>query len=454
MTTAATTRAPQMLAPTAAPAGVPHAPIVVRVEGLGKRFKIYRRPIDRVLEWLGAGKRHSEHWAVRGVNFEVERGGCLGIIGANGSGKSTLLKMISRALHPTEGSFRVEGRVLSLIELGTGLNQHLTGRANVYNAAALLGFPANFARDKIKEIEAFADLGEFFDRPVILYSTGMRVRLAFSMFACFRPEVLIVDEALSVGDVFFQQKCATRIQELLNDGMTMIFVSHDQSAVLNLCDRAILLEKGAVTFSGDPAEALHRYTASLSKQPRFAPRKAVEPAPASAAPAVLKGDVLGERKHDQIGNGDVRVLAVRVADRMNRDTLQAMMGETLRFEVLVEAVRPVHQPRVGMHFYDRFGNLAFAAGTYQLGHELPDLAPGDRLIVRAEVTLDLHPGEYTFGVGASIPSDENPEHGIVCDRVMQLGPVAVVQDRSKPRPFFGMAKLPMRVTHSRGGGAA
>lgn len=445
-----------MLAPTAAPvaAETPHRPIAVRVEGLGKRFKIYRRPIDRVLEWLGAGKRHAEHWAVRGVSFQVERGGCLGIIGANGSGKSTLLKMISRALHPTEGSFRVEGRVLSLIELGTGLNPHLTGRANVYNAAALLGFPANFAREKIGEIEAFADLAEFFDRPVILYSTGMRVRLAFSMFACFRPEVLIVDEALSVGDVFFQQKCATRIQELLDDGMTMIFVSHDQGAVLNLCDTAILLEKGAVTFSGDPAEALHRYTASLSKKPKFAPRKAAEPAPAVETPAVLKGDVLGQRKHDQIGNGDARVVAVRVADRSNRDTLQAMMGETLRIEVLIEAVRPLRTPRVGMHFYDRFGNLVFAAGTYQLGHALPDLAPGERLIVRADVTLDLHPGEYTFGVGASIPSEENPEHGIVCDRVMQLGPVAVVQDKSRPRPFFGMAKLPMKVSHSRGGGAA
>src|SRR5262245_31749013 len=198
---------------------------MVRVDNLGKRFRIFARPIHRLVEWIGGPSLHTDFWAVRAVSFEVRRGECLGIIGANGSGKSTLLKMISGALYPTEGTFEVRGRVLSLIELGTGLNPNLTGRDNIIHAAALLGFPADFARTKMDEIRAFADLGDFFERPVNLYSTGMRVRLAFSMFACFRPEVYIVDEALSVGDVFFQEKCAGRIGGLVDRGMEMIFVS-------------------------------------------------------------------------------------------------------------------------------------------------------------------------------------------------------------------------------------
>jgi ABC-type proline/glycine betaine transport system ATPase subunit len=355
--------------------------------------------------------------------------------------------------------------VLSLIELGTGLNLHLSGRANVHHAAALLGFPSGFAREKIGEIEAFAELGEFFERPVNLYSSGMRVRLAFSMFACFRPEVLIVDEALSVGDVFFQQKCAARMRELLDGGMTMIFVSHDQGAVLNLCDRAMLLDHGKPVFAGDPAEALHRYAAGLFQKPRFGPRRAgavaQEPAERKAAAAgsaaerILAGDVIRGKTEHRIGNGDMRVVAARVSDAHGRDTLQAGMGEVLVFELLVEAVAGVRQPRVGLHLYDRFNNLVFAAGTFQLGHVLPDLAPGERVAVRAEVTMDVHPGEYAFGVGASVPSEAHPEHGEVCDRVMQLGPIAVVQDREAVRPFFGIAKLPMRVSHTlEGGGRA
>ncbi len=449
-----------MTAPTAAAAPrTGEAPIVVRVRDLGKRFKIYKRPLDRLVEWLGGPSRHTDFWAVRNVSFEVRRGQCLGIIGPNGSGKSTLLKMITGALQPTEGQFDVQGRVLSLIELGTGLNLLLSGRANVYNAAALLGFPANFAREKIDAIEEFAELGDFFDRPVNLYSSGMRVRLAFSMFACFRPEVLIVDEALSVGDVFFQQKCATRMQELLESGMTMILVSHDQGAVLNLCDHAILLDHGKPVFSGQPAEALHRYSASLHNKPRFTPRRTgavAEPKPAPApsgtdAARVLRVNVIPEDA-PHIGNGDMRVLAVRIAGTDGRESMQARMGQPLTWEVLVEARAAIEGARVGMHLYDRFNNLVFAAGTYQLGHELPPLEAGERLLVRAEITLDLHPGEYTFGVGASLASESNPEHGVVCDRITQLGPIAVVQDRDAVRPFFGIARLPMKVSHALCGG--
>src|SRR5277367_2261839 len=226
----------------------------MRVAGLGKKFKLFPRPWGRVTEWLTAGRcrRHEDFWALRDVSFSVGRGESLGVIGVNGSGKSTLLKILSGALYPTDGDFRVGGRVLSLLELGTGVNPELTGRQNVVNSSRLLAFPPGYADEKMPEIEAFADLSDgFFDRPVKLYSSGMMVRLAFSMFACFRPDVFVVDEALSVGDVFFQQKCARRLQAMRQAGTTMLFVSHDLMAVEALCYRVLLLHGGEVAHLGD-----------------------------------------------------------------------------------------------------------------------------------------------------------------------------------------------------------
>ncbi|MFM9994335.1 MAG: ABC transporter ATP-binding protein [Phycisphaerales bacterium] len=448
------------------------ADAVIEVRGLGKRFKIYARPQDRLAEWFTGGrvKRHTDFWAVRGVSLSVRRGECLGVVGANGSGKSTLLKMITGALHATEGAAEVRGRTLTLLDLGTGLNPQLTGRANIVNAARMLGFPPGYARETMPAIEAFADLGEFFDRAVGLYSTGMRVRLSFSMFACFRPDVFIVDEALSVGDVFFQQKCATRLREMLDAGLTMLFVSHDQGAILNLCDRAILMDHGRAVFEGEPAETMARYTASLRGTTKFGPKRAgAPPSPsacgtgvspvrtASASPAksslasdsaaILEHDVIGDRAASRFGAGDTRVLGCRVTDADGRDALRAFMGEALTFHVLIEGVRPVEQPRVAVQLVNRFGTLLFACGTRMLGHRLPALAAGDRLIVRLELVMDLEPGQYSFSVSTSEPAEDDPNAGVTHDTVPDLGPLLVMLDKSKPRPFFGAARLNVRASH-------
>jgi lipopolysaccharide transport system ATP-binding protein len=180
---------------------------------------------------LGGVKRHDEFWALRDVSFEVRRGDALGVIGVNGSGKSTLLKILTGAMYPTAGTYDVAGRVLSLLELGTGLNPLLTGRENVVQSAALLAFEPEYVQRKLPDVEAFAELGEFFEKPIRLYSSGMLVRLAFSLFACLEPDVFVVDEALSVGDVFFQQKCVQRIEQMRERGTSMLFVSHDLELV-------------------------------------------------------------------------------------------------------------------------------------------------------------------------------------------------------------------------------
>jgi lipopolysaccharide transport system ATP-binding protein len=433
-------------------------PVVVRAANLGKRFKIYRQPLDRLWEWLRLKRNnHTDFWAVRNVSFEVRRGHCLGIIGANGSGKSTLLKMLTGAMYPTEGTFAVEGRVLSLIELGTGLNPNLTGRQNISNAAALLGFPPNYAREKMSEIEAFAELGEFFDRQVMLYSSGMRVRLAFAMFACFKPEVFMVDEALSVGDVFFQQKCATRLRELLDEGMTMIFVSHDQSAVLNLCDEGLVLHKGQVLFQGRPEEAVSRYSSLLTgPKHKWSKRSADKPAAAApAAPstpgqveAVIKHDIIGDRRDHRHGTGKLPILACRITDEHGRDTMNATLGQLLRFHILVEAHEPIDEPRVGIRLFDRFNTLVFGSGTHQLGHTLAPMAAGERIIVRFDLRMDVEPGQYTFGLGTGEPAPPPDDHnGIAHDRLELLGPLSVRLDRSKKRPFYGKAKLALTASH-------
>jgi ABC-type polysaccharide/polyol phosphate transport system ATPase subunit len=468
MTPAAIANPPQ-IAPGAGVVQVavpePDQPVVVEASGLGKRFRIYEHPMDRLWEWLGRRSRrgkplHTDFWAVRGVTFQVKRGECLGIIGPNGSGKSTLLKMLTGALHPTEGTFRVSGRVLSLIELGTGLNPLLSGRGNIVNAATLLGFPANFAREKMVEIESFAELGEFFDRPVNLYSSGMKVRLAFSMFACFRPELFIVDEALSVGDVFFQQKCAVRIRELLDAGMTMIFVSHDQSAVLNLCDRAIVLNHGSAIFQGGPDEAITRYIAAMSggggpmrvwtrrERPGNVGRAAIQAAPADDPCDIVAHDVTRERRAQRYGTGKLRIVAARMVDASGQGALRIDMGDVLIFKVLLEAQEPIELPRAGIRIFDRFNNLVFSAGTYQLGHTLPPMQTGDRAVVTFSITMDVEPGTYTFGLGAGEPATEDPNDGIPHDRIDRLGPFVVDLKPGTLRRFYGMARLQMTAAYS------
>jgi lipopolysaccharide transport system ATP-binding protein len=245
--------------------------VMIRAEGLAKRFKIYPRPWGRVTEWLTRGAGPAARRLLGAPQRQLPRQPRREPRRHRGQrvGKSTLLKILSGAMYPTEGTFDVRGsRVLSLLELGTGVNPQLTGRDNVVNSARLLAFPPDYVRDRMAEIEAFAELGEFFDRPVRLYSSGMLVRLVFSMFACFDPDVFVVDEALSVGDLYFQQKCARRIRAMLDAGVTMLFVSHDLAAVDTLCDRVMVLHGGRVRFLGDKRQGIATYYALVGRRGR------------------------------------------------------------------------------------------------------------------------------------------------------------------------------------------
>ena len=428
--------------------------IVVKVNHLGKRFKIYSNPWARALEWACYGQKayHRDFWALRNISFELKEGECFGIIGPNGAGKSTLLKILTRSLYPTTGAFQVQGNVLSLLELGTGFHGELTGRQNVYRSSQLLGFPGGYVSERIQEIEAFAELGDFFDRAIKTYSSGMYVRLAFSMFVFLKPEVLVVDEALSVGDIFFQQKCFTKIRELLSSNTTCLFASHDMAAIQHLCDRAILLWHGQIEFMGDPEEAVSRYFATMGKRSDHA--KNIEPCqrfdPSGtggmmAPEEILAHNILANNKRRH-GAGGLVIAGARVTDSRGRDTLQISMEEKLCFHVLLRAEDEVANPNVGVDLFDRFGNLVFASGVVNIGHPLHDMSQGDHMVVRIDLTMNVQPGEYSFCLAAAEPSaDQCPNVGYVHDRHEMLGPISVNYDPSQLLPFYGMAKLPMEV---------
>jgi len=235
--------------------------VVLKVENLGKNFKIYRNPRARIREWISFNKRsyHKDFWALKDISFDVRKGGFLGIIGPNGAGKSTLLKLITGVLEPSTGKFSTKGRVLSLLELSGGMEGDASGRDNIIRSAQLLGFPDGYVEERMDHIEEFAELGEFFDREMRTYSSGMRIRLAFSMFAFLECDILVLDEILSVGDIFFKQKCYARLEELIKQGVTIILVTHSIALVRQYCQEVIVLNNGEMVYSGEPGDGIKKY---------------------------------------------------------------------------------------------------------------------------------------------------------------------------------------------------
>ena len=420
---------------------------LVQAEGLGKRFKIYPTPWHRALEWTTAGRarRHSDFWALRDVSFTVGRGDGFGIIGPNGSGKSTLLKVLSGVLEPTEGRFRVDApAVYSLLELGTGFHPDLTGRENLHQSARLLALPSDLLNpDVVERIREFADIGDFFDRPLRFYSSGMQMRLGFSMFAFLEPDLIILDEALSVGDIFFQQKCAARIDALREAGTSFLFVSHDMEAVRKLCREVLVLNAGRPVFLGPSAEAVNRYHNVVfygrpSRGPKLHEREPDAQEGMTAA-AVMRGNIL---RPDGPRHGDrgLEVAAARISDAFGRDTLTVPLKEPLNIDLLIVANESVGSPSAGVMLFDRLGNLVFSAGTGNHGHRLPGLSPGDSVVVRLTITFNVQPGTYTFNVGTA-------ELGRIHDQHETLGPLEVFYAGLGPLPFHGLAELPMECRH-------
>lgn len=429
------------------------ADIAISVTGLSKKYKMYAKPADRLKEAFHPRRKsyHHEFWALKDISFVLPKGEALGIIGRNGCGKSTLLQIVSGILQPTSGTVKVSGRISALLELGSGFNPEFTGRNNVYMNGALMGFSRKEMDQKFIIIEEFAEIGAFIDQPVKTYSSGMFVRLAFACAISVEPDILVVDEALSVGDVFFQQKCFTKIREIISKGTTCLFVSHDTSAVMNTCNSAILLKNGEIDFMGPPEETVSRYYGSMGR--RAVPGKhsstkgyaaAMEAATMPQA-EIIEHNIL-ESEQKRHGAGGLEIAAVRIMDKNGRDTLEVRMLEQLELYLLLKAKEDIFNPSTGIHIFDRLGNLVFAAGTRQIRQRLPDLLAGQELIVKMEITFNVQPGEYTFSLGASEPSADGPNIGYLHDRCEMLGPVVVLANGKEEMPFYGLAQLPIAVS--------
>ena len=396
---------------------------LLSVQGVGKAYRSYRSEWQRVGRWFGlASAPLDEHWVVRGVSFEVGAGETVGIVGQNGAGKSTLLKMIAGTLQPTEGRLSVGGRIAAILELGMGFHPELTGRQNVMHAAGLMGFTAAEVMAVMAQIEAFAEIGEYFDAPVRTYSSGMQVRVAFAVATAFRPDLLIVDEALSVGDSYFQHKSFERIRSFRAQGTTLLIVSHDRNAIQAICDRAILLERGRVLKDGEPEAVMDYYNAVVAE---------------GGGSTVEVRTTIAGRAQTVSGTGAARVESIGLYDEAGQPLEFVDVGQpvVLRVQVLVEADLP--SLVFGYMIKDRLGQAVFGTNTHYLGQPIEGLRQGERLDLALSFRAGMGVGSYSVATG--LHATESHLSGNYEWRDLAL--VFNVTNLSK-QTFVGMAWLP------------
>ena len=367
----------------------------LRVENVSKQYRIYNRPGDRLTESLTRGRlrRHKEFWALRDVNFEVEQGTTVGIVGPNGSGKSTLLQVISGTLEPTHGDVWHEGRVAALLELGAGFDAEFTGAENVYMNAALMGFSRREIDNLFPEIERFAEIGQFLYQPVKTYSSGMYVRLAFAIAASVEPDILVIDEALAVGDAVFQHRCLRRIKELQERGRTILFVSHDAAAVRALCGRAILLNAGRVVTDGRPADVLNRYQKIIMAREEAYDAKTNN----RESEDRIEENLPPLRYTYRHGDESAEILAVELTDQGGHRVEIVETGEAVRLRVVTRFNRDVDEPVIGFLIRNRHGIHAYGTNTKEQQLEFGMVKAGEGLEVNFAFNCWLGVDQYSIG---------------------------------------------------------
>lgn len=387
--------------------------VALRVEKVSKQYRIYDHPGDRLKESLTRGhwKWHREFWALKDISFEVEMGTTTGIIGPNGSGKSTLLQIITGTLEPTHGSVWYDGRIAALLELGAGFNLEFTGIENVFMNAALMGFSKKETEALLPEIERFAEIGDFIYQPVKTYSSGMYVRLAFATAISTEPKILIIDEALSVGDALFQHRCLRRIKQMQESGTTILFVSHDPSAVKALCSRAILLNNGHVDTDGKPSDVLNRYQGLIME--REEAYDASEPGTetniiASAAGGELQESTLIQskplRSTYRHGDRSAEILSAELLNdaRQVADLIES--GDRLTARLRAKFNRDIDDPVFGFLIRNRHGIHAYGANTEQKGQSLGRVKRGE--VVEVSFAFDGWLGSDLYSVSFAVHSAE------------------------------------------------
>jgi ABC-type polysaccharide/polyol phosphate transport system ATPase subunit len=388
----------------------------VIVENGSKNYRIYAKPADRLKELIFRRRKfHKDFWALKNVSFRIPRGSTFGVIGENGSGKSTLLQMIAGTLQPTEGQITLNGRVAALLELGAGFNPEFTGHENVFLNAAIMGLSEEETIRKLPEIERFAEIGSFIDQPVKTYSSGMYVRLAFAVAIHVDPEILLVDESLSVGDVYFQQRCMRKIRQMKQEGKTILFVSHDMTAVKNLCDAAVWLEHGELKGTGEPDEVVGKYLAAMTmRRDPYATEAA-----RTGTSTVASGECLVVRTLPNVdhrwGNRHAEIVGIQVLNSHGIRCESVDHGAPIVVRVSVAFHEDVSRPIVGIFMRNRLGEDITGMNTSAEGVELPPARAGQCFTVDFRLNLPLLvPGSYYFTPAVAQGTHED---FVICDQV-------------------------------------
>ena len=427
--------------------------IALGIHNLCKCYQIYEKPHHRLLQafWGQKKKLYREFWALRNVSFDVRKGETIGILGPNGSGKSTLLQMVAGTLTPTSGDIEVNGRVAALLELGAGFNPEFTGRENVYMNASIMGIPRAKIEAEFDELLAFANIGDFIDRPVKTYSSGMYVRLAFSISIHMDPDILIVDEALAVGDIRFQNKCFRKFAELQEKGVTILFVTHSTEMIIKHCQRAVFLDQGGIMQTGKPKDVVHEYLNFMFSDTSGAESgdTGVQTETRPDAPQALdSGDRCCENRtynpsEYRWGNGKASIVAYTLEANGKKDPAYVNKRDLVRVAVQVAFHEDLEDLIYGLTIKTPDGVSVYGTNSLWKGQQVPLRKKGERVEVQFSFRANLVDGDYFISLG--VAQDDAEKDSIPVDRRYDLIHLKVVDDEHSS---FGIAVLDMDIEES------
>lgn len=419
----------------------------ITVNDVTKIYRMYDKPIDRLKESLHPRHKeyHKKFYALNKISFQVKKGETVGIIGTNGSGKSTILKIITGVLSPTTGSVEVKGNISALLELGAGFNSDYTGIENIYMNGTMMGFSRKEMDEKLQDILDFADIGDFVYQPVKTYSSGMFVRLAFALAINVEPEILIVDEALSVGDVFFQSKCYRRMEEIRESGTTILMVTHDMGSIIKYCDKVVLLNKGNFIAEGTPGHMVDLYKKILANQMDSLEKELEEMNDFSGEGAnkdkgtedksenhkkedgLMKDKLNINSEHTRYGDGRAEIYDLGLFDERGNLTNLLLKGENFTIKEKIRFSSPLQNPIFTYTIKDRKGTDLSGTNTMFEGTDIRPVEEGDEYEVSFTQKMTLQGGEYLLSM--SCTGFEQGEH-VVYDRLYDIASITVISNKN------------------------
>lgn len=405
--------------------------IAIHVDDVGKIYKLYDKPSDRLKETFGIGKksRHKDKYALQHVNLDIFQGETVGIIGTNGSGKSTILKIITGVLNPTSGNVEVNGRISALLELGAGFNMEYNGIENIYLNGTMIGFSEKEIDEKLESILEFADIGDYVYQPVKTYSSGMFVRLAFAVAINIEPEILIVDEALSVGDVFFQAKCYHKFEEFKAMGKTILFVSHDLSSISKYCDRVILLNQGKKLGEGKPKEMIDIFKQVLVGQyvPQEEETSLLDDAQIREAVEQGKNNASINPHALEYGDNKAKIEEFYVTDEKNNQSTAIIKGQQYTVHMKVRFNEDVAAPIFAFSIKDKQGTEITGTNTMVEKAFLKSAQKGDCKEITFTQQMNLQGGEYLISLGCTGYEQDDFK---VYHRLYDIINISVISDKN------------------------